>query len=250
MTAAHKSCVFAKNFSQEIQTISLALNSDPFDIISVRKQVSELQDQVSNAIFLPEYDVEKYLKEIKCLKAKVEQKAPVKKFCFGQRTTKPVQKQQEQIIKETCSKEKISGVEVYGNTVQIQNCSNQTLEIKEKPEYIRIKNVMDCIICFPETTASVMISESRNSVFVFKSCHQLRIHSSSNLIVAAIVKDPIIEDCDKMQFVSLGQNELNVKDFNNLQPGNQNWKIGPDCIKTWIQEHNLDQLITYCKTLE
>ncbi|PWZ03412.1 hypothetical protein BCV70DRAFT_17032 [Testicularia cyperi] len=107
----------------------------------------------------------------------------------------------------------------HGVSLEITQVCNSILDLRPLPATLRsaqIRDVVGSILVLPPISGSVMIHALQHSLLVIPSCHQFRIHESSNSTLQLDTKGSIVtmESCTHLFIV--GPSHLKVQDFDNL----------------------------------
>lgn len=109
-------------------------------------------------------------------------------------------------------------------SVDLTNISNSIVDLRPLATThtivaLQIRNVTCSAIALPPIEGSIMIHTLSNSMLSIPSCHQFRMHLSTNAVVALSTKRAsvvTIEGCKRITFVTHNHEPIKVQDFDDL----------------------------------
>jgi len=254
-TSAHQKSSFDKSFKTKLDEINNMLTSIEINCIKtenfsdILQKIYELQEFLNDSkTFLPAYIMKKCLNEVKdvtkCYEQMHEKLMPKKKFAFGKRPPKSVEK-----AKVEDKFEPMNKLKVYKDDYGFKNRSNENLKLTEDetsskdivldvltnckvlilgtPSTVHVSLVSSCKI-FACASTSIFVENCKDTIFVCAS-QQLRVHDTvATDFYIYVTSSAIIENCKQLRFAPISlDNPLIKKSFEmaNFCESNNNWKI-------------------------
>ncbi|KAJ1499807.1 hypothetical protein HMI54_008928 [Coelomomyces lativittatus] len=216
----------AQYFSNQFSKSWLALNQSlkqhldspsSSSLHELQLESFRLQQKLNEAaLYLPSYDVEKYTLLLRQFELKLQssQNLGTPKFSFRQRSKPTTLSSSSQSTIQPPSPLTPSKT---NETIQ-EDHTHLCLYVPSLPLLQLTHFNHSVVICPSEIHGSVFLSHFQDCVVLLQHCQQVRMHSSTSVILCySVSSEPILEDCDSIQVAPYPNSNLKANKFDQIQ---------------------------------